>query len=303
MSRIWDDAPYSQSTLLVLLCLADMANDDGVCWPSVETIAKKARVTTRWVRDVLEELETDGWVGKEPRTGKTTRYHVYCPPMGGPTPEPQFTPEETSPLNPTSGEGGTPVQPTPEPQFRDPGTPVQPNHKEPSIEPPSIPAAAADYLTPDGLELAMPIIEQAGLDLNEVIQHFNDSKYYHGIPRYEYFQHWVRLEAVCKREGKPLPGLDVIPTPKDIDEAFQMFWDAYPKKERRPIALAAFKAAVKKTHPITIIRQAMGYARKMERDHKEDQFIAGPAQWLNDERWTDKYPEPVRDLSRTAADY
>lgn len=172
-----------------------------------------------------------------------------------------------------------------------------------STSPVEIPEQARDYLTPDGMELAMPIIEQAGLDLNEVVQHFNDSKYYHGIPRYEYFQHWVRMEALCKREGRPLPGLDVIPTPKDVDEAFQMFWDAYPKKERRPIALAAFKAAVKKTHPITIIRQAMGYARKVERDHKEDQFIAGPAQWLNDERWTDKYPEPVRDLSRTAADY
>ena len=172
-----------------------------------------------------------------------------------------------------------------------------------STSPAEIPEIASDYLTPGGLELAMPIINSAGLDLNEVIQHFHESKFYHGIPRYEYFQHWVRMEATCKREGKPLPGITVIPTPKDVDEAFEMFWSAYPKKERRPIALAAFKAAVKKEHPVTIIRGAMNYARKMERDHKEDQFIAGPSAWLNDERWTDKYPEQVRDLSRTAADY
>lgn len=127
MTRIWEDAPYDKTSLLILLCLADMANDDGVCWPSVETIAKKARCSERWVRDVLSELERDGYIGKEIRSGRTTKYHLYYPPIGTLTPEVQITPEVSAPLSHTAT--------TPELHRRNPGTGVQPNHKEPSIEP------------------------------------------------------------------------------------------------------------------------------------------------------------------------
>ena len=37
--------------LLVLLALADHARDDGVCWPSIRTIAAKARVEERSRRE------------------------------------------------------------------------------------------------------------------------------------------------------------------------------------------------------------------------------------------------------------
>lgn len=41
---------------LVLLALADVADDEGICWPSVATIAVKASVTTRTVRRAMETL-------------------------------------------------------------------------------------------------------------------------------------------------------------------------------------------------------------------------------------------------------
>ena len=58
-SRIWEDSSIINRTeLLVLLAIADNANDDGICWPSIETIARKARTTLRTVFDTLKSLET-----------------------------------------------------------------------------------------------------------------------------------------------------------------------------------------------------------------------------------------------------
>jgi len=41
---------------LVLMALADAADDDGNCWPSVATIAEKACVSTRTVQRVIQTL-------------------------------------------------------------------------------------------------------------------------------------------------------------------------------------------------------------------------------------------------------
>lgn len=42
---------------LVLLALADMADDAGRCWPSVQTVAKQCGISTRSVRRILRDLE------------------------------------------------------------------------------------------------------------------------------------------------------------------------------------------------------------------------------------------------------
>lgn len=66
MSWVWDEAPTSKhSELLVLLCLADHANDDGTgCWPAVRTIARRVRVSERTVQYVLRSLEDRGLIRK-----------------------------------------------------------------------------------------------------------------------------------------------------------------------------------------------------------------------------------------------
>ena len=60
MDRVWEFSRASGTPLIVLLCLADWADDAGECWPSVDTIAKKARLKdVRHVRRVIhDELET-----------------------------------------------------------------------------------------------------------------------------------------------------------------------------------------------------------------------------------------------------
>jgi hypothetical protein len=60
MSAVWSDAPYEGGILLVLLALADYANDEGECWPRVDSIAAKARLTQRQTHNILRQLKADG---------------------------------------------------------------------------------------------------------------------------------------------------------------------------------------------------------------------------------------------------
>lgn len=60
MSAVWQHAEQSGSALLMLLALADYANDDGVCWPKVGTLAQKTRLSQRQSIRLLMKLEADG---------------------------------------------------------------------------------------------------------------------------------------------------------------------------------------------------------------------------------------------------
>lgn len=66
MAEIWDDdedgADLKGSALLVMLALADFASDEGLCWPHVETLARRARISKRQVHRVLLDLGENGYV-------------------------------------------------------------------------------------------------------------------------------------------------------------------------------------------------------------------------------------------------
>jgi len=57
MSQVWEDTRIgSQAELLVLLALADHARDDGLCWPSMRSIAGKARIEERSAQRIIRRL-------------------------------------------------------------------------------------------------------------------------------------------------------------------------------------------------------------------------------------------------------
>ncbi len=60
MTQVWECSKADGSDLLVLLCLADMANDEGECWPSMATIARKCRIDVRNARKRIRGLEKLG---------------------------------------------------------------------------------------------------------------------------------------------------------------------------------------------------------------------------------------------------
>lgn len=80
MTWVWANSPYSGERLLLHLALADFANDDGVCFPSHGTLAKKARCSTSWVSKSIRQMVADGLIEiVEPAgegRGKVGRYRL-----------------------------------------------------------------------------------------------------------------------------------------------------------------------------------------------------------------------------------
>ena len=71
MANVWRDSTQGKTPLLCLLALADHANDEGVCWPSVGTLAKKCRVSKRQCQRLLEKLREDGEIEAQQRPGSS----------------------------------------------------------------------------------------------------------------------------------------------------------------------------------------------------------------------------------------
>ncbi len=78
MAACWPLQGMSPSQKAVLISLADQANDDGVCWPAVGTIAARTCLSERAVRDALAWLQAAGAVFREYRHNTSTSYTV-CP--------------------------------------------------------------------------------------------------------------------------------------------------------------------------------------------------------------------------------
>lgn len=62
MNHVWKHADVTGSELLVLLALADYSNEQGICWPSLNTIGQKARISRRQVIRILQKLGEMGLV-------------------------------------------------------------------------------------------------------------------------------------------------------------------------------------------------------------------------------------------------
>lgn len=102
MSEVWElKLPLAHRH--VLLCLADHANDDGTCWPSIPKVAKKAQFSVRWTRQVIKELQEAGHIEIERFLGKGNIYRLKM----AQTRDVQFTREDSSPVNPRSPHPGS----------------------------------------------------------------------------------------------------------------------------------------------------------------------------------------------------
>ncbi len=60
MTDVWDKSTHTSSDLLLLLALADMANEDGHCWPGIETLCKKTRLSESTVIRRTRAIEKSG---------------------------------------------------------------------------------------------------------------------------------------------------------------------------------------------------------------------------------------------------
>jgi hypothetical protein len=80
MTWVWANSPYSGERLLLHLALADFANDEGECFPSHGTLAKKARCSQGWVSQTIKQMIKDSLIEiVEPAgqgRGKVGRYRL-----------------------------------------------------------------------------------------------------------------------------------------------------------------------------------------------------------------------------------
>ena len=87
MTWVWGLEELPQKETLVLLALADQANDEGLCWPRLDTLAPKSRMSVRSVKRAVAFLRRAGLVettirsSQEGRRGNVYRLMVgaeYC---------------------------------------------------------------------------------------------------------------------------------------------------------------------------------------------------------------------------------
>lgn len=126
MSACWALQGMSGPQKSVLISLADNANDEGFCWPSVAKISKRTCLSERAVQNSIKWLCTAGILSLQERMGRSTVYTItpasYAPPQ-------EMHPAGDAPQPPHA------VHPTPAP--RAPRTVI-----EPSLEPIKSPSAS-----------------------------------------------------------------------------------------------------------------------------------------------------------------
>ncbi|TCB96072.1 GntR family transcriptional regulator [Kosakonia quasisacchari] len=78
---VWDACAASGmklSSVAIMARLADFSNDEGVCWPSIETIARQLGAGESTVRTAIGKLEQDGWLTRQQRRkGNRNASNVY----------------------------------------------------------------------------------------------------------------------------------------------------------------------------------------------------------------------------------
>jgi len=132
MGLCWPMQGMNASQKAVLISLADNANDDGVCWPSIGHISERTCLSERAVQGAIKWLVLAGALQVSERHGRSTVYTV-TPAAFAPPQEMRGAKNVTTPANIVN----TPADPAPTPADPAPRTVKnqQRTVKEPSITP------------------------------------------------------------------------------------------------------------------------------------------------------------------------
>lgn len=131
MTLAWQ-VQLPSSDKLVLLALADNANDEGHCFPSVPTLMSKCGMGERTVQGVISRLKSAGHLTCHYRTGRSTVYTVHPRTTPAVTAPPQLPHPAPDAGAPRSSRTPTPAVAAPTPAVAAPITVTQPS-VEPSL--------------------------------------------------------------------------------------------------------------------------------------------------------------------------
>lgn len=100
MSAVWESGLNDQGGLLVMLALADWCNDAGECWPSMASVARRARLSDeRSARRIVARLREAGWIEIDIGGGRHG-CNKYTLKLGPKVPQDQKTPRTLEPAPP-----------------------------------------------------------------------------------------------------------------------------------------------------------------------------------------------------------
>lgn len=132
-NRIWETSKMKGGPLVLLLAIADNADDEGFAWPGIAYLAAKCRMTERQVYNNISTCIQANELRVMPGGGhKTNRYYILCTKLklAKWTPEKISGVKPTSGVKPISGQPCNPLQGTPEAHFR---AALKPTSGEPSL--------------------------------------------------------------------------------------------------------------------------------------------------------------------------
>ena len=144
LSACWKLEGLTSTQKFVLVSLADQANDEGVCWPSIGSIAQRTCLTERAVQLAMRELIALNLVQKDERVNRSSVFTV--------TPE-RHSGEPRSPVNHIH-QGGEPRSPGGEPRSPEGRTTFTQNRNRTVNEPPKN-QKAVTFVPPDWLDVPL----------------------------------------------------------------------------------------------------------------------------------------------------
>lgn len=259
---------------LVLLKLADNANDDGYCWPSYKHVADQCEISRRSAMRHIAELEKEGFITRQYRKGEKgqnrSNHYFLC--LDGQkkaaqddTPQHRTTQDDTGNTEKTGDNltlGGGDTESLGYSDRESLGVVTESHHP-------------SDTESPGGSDTVSPRTSHSFESVNEPV-----NKNHIGV-------HPDKPEDTPKKKAKRKRRQ---PDPAE-DEHFERFWKAGMRKVNKPKARTAFSTKRKK-----LKMSAKDFADMLIADvqaRKDKQFgfdRLHPVTYLNNERWNDEKP-------------
>ena len=73
-SAVWKIQSLSSTQKFVFISLADQANDEGICYPTIRSISKRTSLSDRAIRAAIKHLEKNNFLRVEKVPGRASNY-------------------------------------------------------------------------------------------------------------------------------------------------------------------------------------------------------------------------------------
>ena len=326
MNLAWTLAIPNASAKIVLLALADHANDDGTsCFPQIETICKKCGLTYRGVTKILEQLKTNGHITVVSGRGRhrSNNYKVHPDPTRKWEPRSYFKHGENRNETTRKWERGDTKIGTDEQENRN-DVPTYPS--VPIIEPSLTTSGTASIVDANAsTHFAMPPetkevddVKKENVELRESTRLSHESqddseKKKKDCAQKEKESDEAKEDDILRRI-MAMPTVEKPPEAKEEnDEAMtdeeweewrtmseECIWAKYPKHRAKKELKADFMLLIRrevKDDELTAVWKGLGrWLSSVKWREEAGQYVPSPLKFLDEERW--KYPPQPKAVPR-----